>query len=53
MMDGDVSKRSLSSAKNYGDMTYIKNKNIEGNKVISLILREDQWEENLWVIRIL
>ncbi len=25
MMDGDVSNRSLSFAKNYGDLTYIKN----------------------------
>ena len=47
MMDGDMSNRSLSFAKDYGDLTYIKNKNIEGNKVINLILNEDQWEETL------
>ena len=36
-MDGDVSQRSLSFAKNYGDITYINNKNTEGNKVINLM----------------
>ena len=47
MMDGDVSNRSLSFAKNYGDLTYIKNNNIQGNRVINLMLNEDQWEEQL------
>jgi hypothetical protein len=47
MMDGDVSERSLSFAKNYGDVTYIKNKNVQGNRVINLILNEDQFEDQL------
>ena len=47
LMDGDVSERSLSFAKNYGDITYINNKNTEGNKVINLMLSEDQWDEQL------
>ena len=47
MMDGDVSDRSLSFAKNYGDLTYIKNNNIQGNRIINLMLNEDQWEEQL------
>ena len=47
MMDGDVSERSLSFAKNYGEMTYIKNKNVQGNRVINLILNEDQFEDQL------
>ncbi len=47
MMDGDVSERSLSFAKNYGDMTYVQNKNTEGNKVINLIPNEGQLEEQL------
>jgi len=46
-MDGDVSERSLSFAKNYGEMTYIKNKNIQGNRVINLILNEEQFEDQL------
>ncbi len=47
MTDGDVSEWTFSFAKNYGDMTYIKNKAIQGNRVINLILNEDQWEEQL------
>jgi hypothetical protein len=47
LMDGDVNERSLSFAKNYGDISYINNKNTEGNKVINLMLSEDQWEEQL------
>ena len=47
LMDGDVSERSLSFAKNYGDITYINNKNTEGNKVINLMLSEEQWKEQL------
>ena len=47
MMDGDVSERSLSFAKNYGDLTYIKNKNVQGNRVINLILDEEQFENQL------
>ena len=46
-MDGDVSERSLSFAKNYGDLTYIKNKNIQGNRVINLFLNEEQFEDQL------
>lgn len=46
-MDGDVSQRSLSFAKYYGDLTYIKNKNVEGNRVINLILDEEQWKQQL------
>jgi hypothetical protein len=46
-MDGDIGERSLSFAKNYGDLTYIKNKNTEGNKVINLILDEEQWKQRL------
>ena len=47
LMDGDVSQRSLSFAKNYGDITYINNKNTEGKKVINLMLCEEQWKEQL------
>ncbi len=47
MMDGDVREGSRSFAKtNYGGLTFI-NKNIDGNKVISLILNEEQWEKQL------
>ena len=44
-MDGDLSQRSLTFAKYYGDITYIKNKNVDGNKVMNLIQDEDQWKE--------
>ncbi len=47
MMDGDVSERPLSFAKNYGDVTYISNTIVEGDKFINLILNEDPWEEQL------
>ena len=47
MTDGDVSERSLTFAKNYGELCYIKNNNIQGHRVINLILNEDQWEEQL------
>jgi pterin-4a-carbinolamine dehydratase len=47
LMDGDMSPRSLSFAKNYGDITYINNKNTEGNKIINLMLCEEQWKEQL------
>ena len=47
LMDGDMSPRSLSFAKNYGDITYINNKNTEGKKVINLMLCEEQWKEQL------
>ncbi len=33
--------------KNYGDLTHIKNNNIQGNRAINLMLNEDQWEEQL------
>ena len=46
-MDGDMSQRSLTFAKYYGDLTYIKNKNIDGNKVMNLIQDEEQWKEQL------
>ena len=46
-MDGDVSQRSLTFAKYYGDLTYIKNKNVDGKKVINLIQDEEQWKEQL------
>ncbi len=42
MMDGNVSERTLSFAKNYGDLTYVDNKNAEGTKVINLTLSEDE-----------
>ncbi len=47
MMDGGVSERTLSFAKNYSDLTYVNNKNAKGSKVINLILSEDQWKEQL------
>ena len=46
-MDGDMSQRSLTFAKYYGDLTYIKNKNIDGNKVMNIIQDEEQWKEQL------
>ena len=46
-MDGDIGERSLSFARNYGDLTYIENKNIEGKKVINLFLDEEQWKQQL------
>ena len=46
-MDGDMSPRSLSFAKYYGGLTYIKNKNIGGRKVINLFQDEEQWNKNL------
>ena len=46
-MDGDMSQRSLTFAKYYGELTYIKNKNIDGNKVMNLIQDEEQWKEQL------
>ena len=46
-MDGDVSPRSLSFAKNYGEITYTNNKNTETNKVINLMLDEDPWKDQL------
>jgi hypothetical protein len=36
LMDGDISKRSLSFAKSYGEMTYIKNDNTEGKQDLHL-----------------
>ena len=47
LMDGDVSPRSLSFARDYGEITYINNKNTETNKVINLMLDEDQWKGQL------
>ncbi len=46
-MDGDMSQRSLTFAKYYGELTYIKNKNVDGNKVMNLIQDEEQWKEQL------
>jgi hypothetical protein len=46
-MDGDLSQRSLSFAKYYGDITYIKNKNVDGQKVMNIIQDEEQWKEQL------
>ena len=47
LMDGDISPRSLSFAKCYGDVTYINNKKTIGDKLINLILNEDQWKDQL------
>ena len=47
LMDGDVSPRSLSFARNYGEITYSNTKNTETNKVINLMLDEDQWKDQL------
>ncbi len=47
MVDGDVSERTFSFTKKYSDLTYINNKSTEGNKVINLMLSEDQWKEQL------
>ena len=47
LMDGDVSPPSLSFARNYGEITYINNKNAETYKVINLMLDEDQWKDQL------
>ena len=42
-----MSQRSLTFAKYYGELTYIKNQNIDGNKVMNLIQDEEQWKEQL------
>ena len=47
LMDGDASPRSLSFAKNYGEITYINTKSTETNKVINLILDEEQRKDQL------
>ena len=46
-MDGDISGRTLSFAKSYGDMTYINNINTGAKKVFNLILDEARWERGL------
>jgi hypothetical protein len=46
-MDGDISGRTLSFAKSYGDMTYINNINSGAKKVFNLILDEARWERGL------
>ena len=48
LMDGDISRRSLSFASCYGNMTYIKNVNVEGKKVFNLMLDEGKWEGQLY-----
>ncbi len=45
--DGDLNQGSLTFAKYYGDLTYIKNKNVDENKVMNLFQDEEQWEEQL------
>ena len=45
--DGRRRERSLSSAKKYGGVTYIKNKNIQGDRVTNFIWNEDQFEDQL------
>ncbi len=47
MMDGDVGEMTLCFAKKRGDLTYMSNQNAKGNKVIRLMLREGQREEQL------
>ena len=46
-MDGDISGRTLSFAKSYGEMTYINNINTGAKKVFNLILDEARWERGL------
>jgi len=46
-MDGDISGRTLSFAKSYGEMTYINNNNTGAKKVFNLILDEARWERGL------
>ncbi len=47
LMDGDVSERSLSFAKYFGDMTYIRNTNHGAPKEINLTLDDAQWTNQL------
>jgi hypothetical protein len=47
LMDGDVSRRSLSFAKTYGELTYIKNTNADGQKTLNLMLDEGMWRTQL------
>ena len=47
LMDGDISKRSLSFASSYGEMTYISNTNTESKKHFNLMLDETQWHTQL------
>ena len=47
MLGGDISKRSLSFAKHYGQITYVKNKN-NGKKITcNVVLDEKQWQNQL------
>ena len=46
-MDGDISGRSLSFAKSYGEMTYINDINTGAKKVFNLVLDEARWERGL------
>ena len=47
MLDGDISRRCLSFAKHYGQITYVKNKN-KGKKITcNVIADEKQWQNQL------
>ena len=43
LMGGDISQRSLSFAKAYGKLVYLKNTNTDGNQSLSLITDEARW----------
>ncbi|MFM7984861.1 MAG: hypothetical protein ACKPKO_36630, partial [Candidatus Fonsibacter sp.] len=47
LMNGDVSKRSLSFASAYGGITYINNSNTGGARTINLMLDEQEWNTQL------
>ena len=44
LMDGNISNRSLSFAREYGELTYINNKNMGAPSTINLLLDEPQWQ---------
>jgi type I site-specific restriction endonuclease len=46
-LDGDMSNRSLSFAKHYGELTYIKNMNTDGSKNLVIYQDRDRWETQL------
>jgi hypothetical protein len=48
LMDGDISRRSLSFASSDGELTYIKNTNTGGKKTINLTLDHDKLERQLY-----
>jgi hypothetical protein len=47
-LDGDMSRRSLTFAKSYGDLTYIKNKNSGRKRNMNIYTDDKMWQERLY-----